>query len=233
MQLKWMAVVGLGLLSVQVRAQVAPAPALKTQKEKTSYAIGVQVATGVKSQGIDVDPETVAKAFKDVLAGGKLLMTDEEMKATLTALQQEVQARQTAAAAKAGEANKTEGEAFLAKNAKAPGVVALPSGLQYKILKAGTGKKPEATDTVLVNYRGTFINGKEFDSSLGTGKPATFPLNAVIPGFREALTQMPVGSKWQVFIPSSLAYGERGAGGAVGPNATLIFEMELVSIQGK
>src|ERR1700676_1301577 len=173
MQLKWIAVVGLGLLAVQARAQVAPG--LKTEKEKTSYAIGVQVATGTKSQGIDIDPEMVAKAFKDVLSGAKLQMTDDEMHATLTALQQQVSARQTASAAKAGGENKKEGEAFLAKNAKAPGVVTLPSGLQYKILKAGTGKKPEQADTVMVNYRGTFINGKEFDSSLGTGKPATFP----------------------------------------------------------
>ena len=133
----------------------------------------------------------------------------------------------------AGEANKKEGEAFLADNKTKPGVVALPSGLQYKILTEGTGAKPTAGDSVVCNYRGTLINGKEFDSSYKRGQPATFPVGRVIKGWTEALQLMPVGSKWQLFIPSDLAYGASGAGGDIGPNATLIFEVELISIQGK
>ena len=132
-----------------------------------------------------------------------------------------------------GAANKTEGETFLAANKNKEGVVTLPSGLQYKILKAGTGPKPTASDSVVCNYRGTLVNGTEFDSSYKRGQPATFPVNGVIKGWTEALQLMPVGSKWQLFIPAQLAYGERGAGPDIGPNATLIFEIELLSIQGK
>jgi FKBP-type peptidyl-prolyl cis-trans isomerase FklB len=133
----------------------------------------------------------------------------------------------------AGDANKKEGEAFLADNKSKEGVVALPSGLQYKVLKEGNGPKPTATDSVVCNYRGTLINGTEFDSSTKHGGPATFPVNGVIKGWTEALQLMPVGSKWQLFVPSDLAYAERGAGADIGPNATLIFEVELVSIQNK
>jgi len=146
-------------------------------------------------------------------------------------LQEEARQKQAAKAQSEGSANKTEGEAFLAANKTKEGVMTTPSGLQYKILKAGTGPKPAATDTVVCNYRGTLLNGTEFDSSYKRGQPLTFPVNGVIKGWTEALQLMPVGSKWQLFIPAQLAYGERGAGADIGPNATLIFEVELVSIQ--
>jgi FKBP-type peptidyl-prolyl cis-trans isomerase FklB len=231
MKLRWIACLGLGVLACAVSAQ-EPA-ALKTQKDKLSYAIGTQIAKSVKNQGIDVNPDLLIMGVKDALSGGKLQMTDEEVRATMTTLQDEMKQKQMQAASAAAAENKKEGDAFLAENAKKEGVVVLPSGLQYKILKAGDGKKPAGTDTVLCNYRGTFVNGTEFDSSTAAGKPVPFPLSGIIPGFKEALQLMPVGSKWQIFIPSSLGYGERGAGNVIGPNATLIFEIELVSIQEK
>ena len=173
------------------------------------------------------------QGLKDALAGGKALLTDDETKATLTALQAEVTKRQQAKMAVVGDANKKEGDAFLAANKTKEGVVTLPSGLQYKILQQGTGPIPSASDSVECNYRGMLINGTEFDSSYKRGQPATFPVGQVIHGWTEALQLMPVGSKWQLFIPAELAYGPRGAGAEIGPNATLIFEVELLSIQEK
>ncbi|MGB2603730.1 MAG: FKBP-type peptidyl-prolyl cis-trans isomerase, partial [Candidatus Sulfotelmatobacter sp.] len=170
---------------------------------------------------------------KDALAGGKTLLTDDEAQAALTEMQNDMRKKQQEKQQVAGAANKKEGEAFLAGNKGKEGVVALPSGLQYKIIKSGTGPKPAATDSVFCNYRGTLIDGKEFDSSYKRGQPATFPVNGVIKGWTEALQLMPVGSKWQLFIPADLAYGDRGAGPDIGPDATLIFEVELVSIQDK
>jgi FKBP-type peptidyl-prolyl cis-trans isomerase FklB len=207
------------------------APGFKTQKEKVSYAIGVEMGKGVKVQGIDVDPTIVMRGLKDGLSGAKPQMSEEELRQVITALQQEIRQKQMHAEEAAATENKTKGEAFLAENAKKDGVVALPDGLQYKILTAGKGKKPAESDTVLCNYKGTFLDGTEFDSSAKAGKPVPFEVKNVIPGFKEVLQLMPVGSKWQVFVPSNLAYGERGAGGVIGPNATLIFEVELVSIQ--
>jgi len=171
--------------------------------------------------------------MRDALSGAKPAMTDDEVKSTLTELRTQLQQKQAAVTKEASEKNKKEGEAFLATNKGKEGVTTLPSGLQYKILQEGTGKKPQATDTVQCNYRGTLIDGTEFDSSTKHGGPATFPVNGVIKGWTEALQLMPVGSKWQLFIPSDLAYGDRGAGGNIGPGATLIFEVELVSIQEK
>jgi FKBP-type peptidyl-prolyl cis-trans isomerase len=210
----------------------APASAFKTQKEKLSYAIGMEMGKGVKTQGIDVDPAMLVQGLNDAISGGKPKMSEEELKQVITALQQDIRQKQTAVQQAAGAENKTKGDAFLAENVKKDGVVALPDGLQYKILTAGQGKKPAETDTVLCNYKGTFIDGTEFDSSTQAGKPVPFEVKNVIPGFKEVLQLMPVGSKWQVFIPSSLGYGDRGAGSVIGPNATLIFEIELVSIQG-
>jgi FKBP-type peptidyl-prolyl cis-trans isomerase len=162
------------------------------------------------------------------------LLTEDEARAALMQLQKEMQEKQQAKAAAEGDANKKEGEAFLAANKGKEGVVTLPSGLQYKILTPGTGPKPTATDSVVCNYKGTLINGTEFDSSYKRGEPATFPVTGVIKGWTEALQLMPVGSKWQLFIPSDLAYGARGTpGGPIGPNATLIFEVELMSIKDK
>jgi FKBP-type peptidyl-prolyl cis-trans isomerase len=209
-----------------------PAPAFKSQKEKLSYAIGMEMGKGVKAQGIDVDPSILAQGLKDAISGGKTLLSDDELKQIITGLQQEVRQKQMQVQEAAAAENKTKGDAFMAENAKKDGIVALPDGLQYKVMTTGQGKKPAETDTVLCNYKGTFLDGTEFDSSTKAGKPVPFEVKNVIPGFKEVLQLMPVGSKWQVFIPSKLAYGERGAGNVIGPNATLIFEIELVGIQG-
>lgn len=207
---------------------------LKTQKDKVSYALGMNFGKTLQKQSIDVDPAILYRALKDTLAGNKLLMTDEDVKATLIQLQQDVRKEQEEKAKQVGETNRKEGEAFLAANKTKEGVVTLPSGLQYKVLTQGTGPKPTASDTVACQYRGTLIDGTEFDSSSKHGpQPITFPVTGVIRGWTEALELMPVGSKWQLFIPPDLAYGERGTGGDIGPNATLIFEIELVSILEK
>jgi FKBP-type peptidyl-prolyl cis-trans isomerase FklB len=207
--------------------------ALKSDKDKVSYAIGVNIGKSMRKDTVDVDPAIFSRGMKDALAGGKLLLTDDEIKATLTKLQTELRARQEVAMQKAGDINKKAGDDFLAQNKTKEGVVALPDGLQYKILKQGNGPKPAATDSVVCNYRGTLLDGTEFDSSYKRGQPATFPVNGVIKGWTEAVQLMPVGSKWQLFIPADLAYGNRGAGADIGPNATLIFEVELLSIQNK
>ena len=218
----------------QTPASKAATPAiLTTDKEKGSYAVGLNIGRNLKRQPIDLDTPSVMRGIKDALAGSQPILTDAEVAAALKQLQGEVQKQQDAELAKAGEANMTEGEAFLAANKTKDGVVTLPSGLQYKILTAGTGAKPTASDTVICNYRGTFINGTEFDSSFKRGQPASFPVGGVIKGWTEALQLMPVGSKWQLFIPPDLAYGQRGAGGAIGPNQTLVFDLELISIKGK
>lgn len=226
---KWMAVLAVVLLAVQANAEETPL--LKTQKDKINYGIGVSVLRNFKQQGIEVDLDVLIKGMRDAQAGGKLLMTDEELRNTLDAYQAELRQKQAQAMKVAADGNKKEGDAFLAANKKKEGVVTLPSGLQYKILRTGDGKKPTGADAVECNYRGTLINGTEFDSSYRTGKPAAFKVSGVIPGWTEALKLMPVGSKWQLFIPPHLAYGERGAGQVIGPNATLIFEIELLSIK--
>ena len=208
-------------------------PAFKTQKDKVSYAIGMNVGTSLHKQAIEVDPKILQQGLEDALAGGKTLLSEDEERAVLTELQTDMRKKQQEKMQQAGEANKKDGDAFLAANKAKDGVVALPSGLQYKILTAGTGPKPTAGDSVVCNYRGTLIDGKEFDSSYKRGQPATFPVTGVIKGWTEALQLMPVGSKWQLFVPSELAYGERGTGPDIGPNATLIFEVELLSIQSK
>jgi len=206
------------------------APTLTTQEDKFSYALGMNLGVNFKKQSVPVDPNLVARGLKDSLAGGKTLLTEDEARAVMTEVQNQFRKQQQEKAQQLGEANKKEGAAFLAANKTKDGVVTLPSGLQYKILKAGTGPKPAATDTVTVNYRGTLINGAEFDSSYKHGQPATFTVGGVIKGWTEALQLMPSGSKWQLFIPADLAYGERGAGADIAPNATLIFEVELMSI---
>jgi len=208
------------------------AVALTTQKQKASYALGMKIGGDLKRQGVgaSVDSALTARGLKDALAGGKTLLTEDEEKAALTQLQTEVRGKMEAKAHEAGAAARKVGEDFLAANKSKEGVVTLPSGLQYKILTAGTGPKPTATDTVTCNYRGTLINGKEFDSSYKGGKPVSFQVGGVIRGWTEALQLMPVGSKWQLFIPADLAYGDRGAGSDIGPGDTLIFEVELLSI---
>ena len=205
---------------------------LATHKDKLSYAIGMEMGKGVKAQGLDVDPKLLEQGLRDALSGDKSLMSEEELRQVITSLQQEMRQKQAQAQQAAAAENKAKGDAFLAENSKKDGVVALPDGLQYKILTTGQGKKPMETDTVLCNYKGTFLDGTVFDSSERNGKPVPFEVKNVIPGFKEILQLMPVGSKWQVFIPASLAYGERGAGnGLITPNSTLIFEIELVGIQ--
>jgi FKBP-type peptidyl-prolyl cis-trans isomerase FklB len=207
--------------------------ALPTQKDKASYAIGMNIGTTLHKQSIDVDPKVLAQGLQDALAGGKTLLSEDEARTTLTELQGEMRKKQQEMMQQAADTNKKDGAAFLAANKAKDGVVTLPSGLQYKILTAGTGPKPTATDSVVCNYKGTLVDGKEFDSSYKRGQPATFPVSGVIKGWTEALQLMPVGSKWQLVVPSDLAYGERGQGPDIGPNATLIFEVELISIKSK
>jgi len=206
--LKWMAVLGAFLLAAPMNA--AEPPTLTTQKEKVSYGIGVDMARNFKLQGIEFDPEILIKGFMDQFTGGKLLMTEDDIRATLNAYQSDLLQKTGASYESRREENKKIGDAFLEENKKKEGVVALPSGLQYKILKAGDGRTPTDADMIECNYRGVLINGTEFDSSYRTGKPATLKVMGLIPGWTEALKRMPVGSKWQLFIPPQLAYGERG-----------------------
>ena len=220
MKIQLIVVLGIVLLASQVSAQEKTD--LKNQKEKISYIIGMDIGNNLKKQSVEVDPNILAKGIGDALAGGKPFLTEQEIRDTMAVFQKEMAAKK-----------KKEGEVFLAENKKKDGVKTLPSGLQYKVIKKGSGKKPTSSDTVTTNYRGTLIDGTEFDSSYRRGQPATFPVKGVIPGWTEALQLMEVGSKWQLFVPSNLAYGERGASPNIGPNATLIFEIELISIQEK
>ncbi len=203
-----------------------------TEQEKTNYSIGVNMIKNFQQQGVDVKFEMLVQGMKDALSGGKLQMSDEEIKKTLLALQNEVRRRQKMAPIIAQQ----EGQTFLLQNGKKDGVVTTPSGLQYSVIKAGSGKKPVDNDMVLVNYRGTLLNGSEFDRSY-PGKPVTFSVRegGGMPGLSEALKLMPVGSSWRLFIPAKLAYGERGrmsvVGSPVGPNETVIVDVELLSIQ--
>ncbi len=204
---------------------------IKTFKDSVSYSIGMNIGKDFKRQSIDIDPDVLAMAIKDVLADKKLQLTDDQVRSCMMTLQKDVMAKQEVKNKEEGDKNKKEGDAFLAANKSKDGIKVTASGLQYKILKAGTGPKPTATQTVSVHYRGTLIDGTEFDSSIKRGQPAEFPVNGVIKGWTEALQMMPVGSKWQLFIPPDLAYGAQGAGGTIGPNSTLIFEVELLAIK--
>ena len=206
-------------------------PELKDQKDKASYSIGLELGTSLKKGKMDVNADTLLKGLKDGLSGAKPLLTEEQVKETMTALQKEMMEKQAAASKEAGEKNAAAGEKFLAENKKKDGVKTTASGLQYKVLKEGTGEPPKETDTVVTNYKGTLLDGTEFDSSYKRNEPATFPVNRVIKGWTEALQLMKPGSKYQLFIPSALAYGERAVGKDIGPNSTLIFEVELLSIK--
>ncbi len=204
---------------------------LKSQKDKISYTIGTNIGRNIKQLPMELDLDIFYKGFKDAVSGGKLQLSEAEMHTVMTAFQKEMNAKQAEMMKVQGEKNKKEGEAFLAENKKKEGVKTLASGLQYKVIKEGTGKTPKATDKVSTHYQGTLINGTEFDSSYKRGEPATFPVNGVIPGWTEALQLMKVGSKWQLFVPSKLAYGEKGAGPLIAPNAVLIFTVELLAIK--
>ena len=184
-----------------------------------------------KGQSVDVDNNLIVKAFNDGLTGATPPMTEQDMRTIMTTLQKNMMAKKAEIMKESGEKNKKAGEVFLAENKKKEGVVTLPSGLQYKVMKEGTGNTPKATDKVKVNYKGTLIDGTEFDSSYKRGEPAVFQADKVIAGWTEALQLMKEGSKWEVYIPSTLAYGERGGGPVIGPNSTLIFEIELLSIE--
>jgi FKBP-type peptidyl-prolyl cis-trans isomerase len=220
----------MGLLPVQVSG--GELPVLKNEKDKTNYSIGVGVARNFQRQQIDLDADLVIKGMRDTLLGEKLLMTEDDLNKTLNAFQTELRQKQEKMWRTAMEDNKKAGDAFLAENKKKEGVVVLPSGLQYKIIKAGNGKKPTEADTVECRYRGTLLDGTEFDSSDRSGQPTVaMEVKSLILGCREALKLMPVGSKWQLFIPPELAYGTRGFGINIGPNATLVFEVELLAIK--
>jgi FKBP-type peptidyl-prolyl cis-trans isomerase len=217
-------------------AKTASGTPLTTRTQKFSYALGMDIGSKVgpnlKKQSVDFDPALVSQGLKDAMSGGKTRLTEQEAQAALQEMQAAVTKERQEKMEKASSANKTEGDAFLATNKSKPGVVTLPSGLQYKILKEGSGPKPTASDTVACNYRGTLVNGTEFDSSeKHGGEPAKFSVGQVIKGWTEALQLMPVGSKWQLYVPPTLAYGDRGAGADIGPNATLIFDVELLSIE--
>jgi len=202
---------------------------LKTAREKHSYALGMNIGQSLAKEQLPVDPAIVARGLRDALAG-KTAMTADEMKAALQELRGEVDKQMETKAHAAGEPNRKAGAAFLAANKTKEGVKVLPDGLQYRILKDGNGPKPTANDTVTVSYRGTLIDGKEFDNSANHGGSVSFPVQRVIQGWTEALQMMPVGSKWELYIPPDLAYGDRGSGPAIGPGETLIFEVELLSI---
>jgi FKBP-type peptidyl-prolyl cis-trans isomerase FklB len=204
---------------------------LKDQKDKASYSIGYDMGETARKQKIELNPDALMSGLKDALAGKEALMSKEDREKTMQALQKEMMEKQIAASKEAATKNAAEGEKFFAENKSKEGVKTTESGLQYKVLKEGSGPSPKATDTVVVNYKGTLIDGTEFDSSYKRNEPTTFQVNRVIKGWTEALQLMKPGAKWQLFIPSSLAYGERGAGQLIGPNATLIFEVELLSIK--
>jgi len=204
---------------------------VNTVREKGSYALGVGVVGNLRQGGIDFDPDVFLLGIKDVLSGKKLLLTNEELQSAVAALQQEMQQKHETEQKALGEENKKNGDDFLAANKTKQGIITLPSGLQYKIVKQGTGPKPLPTDTVECHYRGTLIDGTEFDSSAKHGQAAIFPVGAVIAGWVEILQSMPVGSKYEVFVPADLAYGESSPTPAIGPHSTLVFDIELLSIK--
>lgn len=203
---------------------------LKTQSDKLSYSIGLDLGKNFKQQAIEVDPEILIQGLKHGVSGSEPLMTEKEIKDTMMALQQEMMKKQGEKSKASIGKNTKEGLEFLASKSKEKGVVVLPSGLMYKVIKEGKGKSPKVTDKVTTHYKGTLINGTEFDSSYKRNEPATFPVNGVIKGWTEALQLMKEGSKWELYIPASLAYAEQGSPPKIEPNSTLIFEIELLKV---
>jgi FKBP-type peptidyl-prolyl cis-trans isomerase FklB len=204
---------------------------LKETKARSSYAIGADIAKSIKRQPLELDTKALAAGLTDGLEG-KLALSEAELSAALASLQQQLQEKARAQQAEAGDKNLKAGEEFLAANGKKEGIKTTKSGLQYQVVKSGSGKTPKATESVKVHYHGTLIDGTVFDSSVERGEPISFPVNGVIPGWTEALQLMKEGDKWKLFIPSALAYGENGAGPKIGPNSVLIFDVELLSVGG-
>ncbi|MCE0724302.1 MULTISPECIES: FKBP-type peptidyl-prolyl cis-trans isomerase [Legionella] len=227
MKLVTAAVMGLAMSTVMA----ADATSLVTDKDKLSYSIGADLGKNFKNQGIDINPDALAKGMQDGMSGAQLILTEQQMKDVLNKFQKELMAKRSAEFNKKAEENKSKGDAFLSTNKSKSGVTVLPSGLQYKVIEAGTGNKPGKSDTVTVEYTGTLIDGTVFDSTEKTGKPATFQVSQVIPGWTEALQLMPAGSTWEIYVPSDLAYGPRSVGGPIGPNETLIFKIHLISVK--
>ncbi len=218
-------------VTVRVTSAAEPRrPEMKSVQEKASYSIGFNIGSSLKTEGADLDLALLFEGLRDALQSRPSRLSPQEVQSVMTAFQEEMRKRQAARAKVEGERNAKQGASFLAANKKQPGVVTLPSGLQYKVVKKGTGAMPTAQDTVRTHYRGTLIDGKEFDSSYARGEPAEFPVGGVISGWTEALQRMQVGSKWILYVPSSLGYSARGAGDDIGANATLIFEIELLGI---
>lgn len=205
----------------------AAEPPIKSDKDKWSYALGAQMGQDLKTRGVDVSPDMFARAMRDMMAGSPPALSEDDMKKAFDGLNKEMNSKRQMV----GEKNIKDGAEFLKQNKSKPGIVELPSGVQYKVLKKADGKKPTAESSVVAHYRGTLINGTEFDNSIKRNSPATFPLRGVIKGWQEVLPMMPVGSKWQVFIPAALGYADRGAPPTIGPNETLIFEIELLEIK--
>ena len=218
-------IVSASLLALPLFGQ-EKSPQLKDQKDKVSYSIGMNIGLNLSRQKVDINPDVLVAGIKDAIAG-KPQLTQDQVKEVMAQFEKDMEQKQK----EAGEKNKTEGTKFLEENKNKPGVKTTASGLQYKVIKEGTGAKPKATDTVSVNYRGTLIDGTEFDSSYKRGQPATFPLNGVIKGWTEGVQLMKAGSKYQFFVPADLAYGERAVSPDIGANATLIFEVELLEIK--
>lgn len=228
MKLVTAAVMGLAMSTAMAATD---ATSLATDKDKLSYSIGADLGKNFKNQGIDVSPEALAKGMQDAMSGAQLALTEQQMKDVLNKFQKDLMAKRTAEFNKKADENKVKGEAFLTENKNKAGVVVLPSGLQYKVINAGNGVKPGKSDTVTVEYTGRLIDGTVFDSTEKTGKPATFQVSQVIPGWTEALQLMPAGSTWEIYVPSGLAYGPRSVGGPIGPNETLIFKIHLISVK--
>lgn len=230
MKIKLVTAAVMGLMMTTAMA-ATDATSLSTDTDKLSYSIGADLGKNFKTQGIDINPAALAKGMQDGMGTAPLALTEQQMKDVLNKFQKDLMAKRTSEFNKKADENKTKGEAFLAENKSKPGVVVLPSGLQYKIIEAGTGSKPAKTDTVTVEYTGTLINGTVFDSTDKAGKPATFQVSQVIPGWTEALQLMPAGSTWEVYVPAGLAYGPRSVGGPIGPNEALVFKIHLISVK--
>src|SRR2546425_6137452 len=222
---RFILIVSASLLALPLFGQ-EKSPQLKDQKDKVSYSIGMNIGLNLSRQKVDINTDVLAAGIKDAIAG-KPQLTQDQVKDVMAQFEKDMEQTQKTA----GEKNKTDGAKFLEENKKKEGVKTTASGLQYKVVKEGTGAQPKANDTVTVNYRGTLINGTEFDSSYKRGEPATFPVNGVIKGWTEALQLMKAGSKYQLFIPPNLAYGERAVGPDISPNSTLIFDVELMDVK--